>query len=75
MKHVGFRAGAAALKSDVPPFISVDQASEFLGLSRSAGYRAASTGYLPVVRWGRRMYVPTARLLALVQEINGEAGP
>ena len=33
---------------------------------RSAGYRAAAAGDLPAIRLGRRLYVPTARLCALI---------
>ena len=53
-------------RSDLPPLLSVEQACELLGVSRSAGYRAAATGDLPTVRWGRRLYIPTARLLELL---------
>ena len=52
--------------SDLPPLLSVEQASELLGVSRSVGYRAAASGDLPTWRWGRRVYVPTARLLELL---------
>jgi len=48
------------------PLLSVEQACELLGVSRSAGYRAAVSGDLPIRRWGRRQYVPTARLLELL---------
>ena len=51
---------------DLPPLLSVEQACELLGVSRSVGYRAASSGDLPTLRWGRRVYVPTARLLELL---------
>ena len=44
----------------------VQQACDPLGISRSAGYRAAATGDLPTIRLGRRLYVPTARLCALI---------
>jgi excisionase family DNA binding protein len=46
--------------------IGVEQASALLGISRSAGYRAAAAGHLPTLRFGRRVYVPTARLLAML---------
>jgi excisionase family DNA binding protein len=46
--------------------ISVERACELLGVSRSVGYRAARSGDLPTLRWGRRLYVPTARLLEMV---------
>src|SRR5829696_10543986 len=37
-----------------------------VGLSLSAGYRAAAAGHVPTIRWGHRLYVPTARLLELL---------
>lgn len=46
----------------LPPTISVEKAAELIGLSRSSAYRAAGTGELPVLRFGRRMVVPTHRL-------------
>ena len=52
--------------ADLPPLLTVEQACELLGVSRSAGYRAATTGDLPTLRWGYRLYVPTARLLELL---------
>jgi excisionase family DNA binding protein len=55
------------LDSDpLPPTLTVEQAGEFLGISRSAAYRAVSSGELPSVRIGRRLLVPTAKLLALL---------
>ena len=52
--------------SQLPALIGVEQASALLGTSRSARYRAAATGDLPTIRLGRRLYVPTARLCALI---------
>ena len=52
--------------SQLPALIGVEQACALLGISRSAGYRAAATGDLPTIRLGRRLYVPTARLAALI---------
>jgi excisionase family DNA binding protein len=49
-----------------PPLLSVEQACKLLGISRSVGYRAAASGDLPTLRWGRRLYVPTARLFELL---------
>jgi hypothetical protein len=37
-----------------------------MGISRSAAYRAVAAGDLPSVRFGCRLYVPTARLLELL---------
>jgi excisionase family DNA binding protein len=52
--------------SQLPALIGVEQACALLGISRSAGYRAAATGDLPTIRLGRRLYIPTARLRALI---------
>jgi excisionase family DNA binding protein len=52
--------------SELPALLSVEQACELLGLSRSAGYRAAAAGHIPTIRWGHRLYVPTVRLLELL---------
>lgn len=51
---------------DLPPTISVEEASEILGVSRRSAYRAAANGDLPTLRLGRRLLVPTAKLLALL---------
>ena len=53
-------------RTDYPPLLSVEQACKLLGISRSVGYRAAASGDLPTLRWGRRLYVPTARLFELL---------
>jgi excisionase family DNA binding protein len=53
-------------RADLPALLSVEQACELLGVSRSVGYRAAASGDLPTLRWGRRLYVPSARLLELL---------
>lgn len=50
----------------LPPTISVEQAGELLGVSRRSAYRAASRGQIPTVRVGRRVLVPTQRLLDLL---------
>jgi excisionase family DNA binding protein len=46
--------------------MDMDRARELLGMSRSAVYRAAAAGHLPTLRFGRRVYIPTARLLAML---------
>lgn len=60
------RTGArfADATTDLPALM--DRARELLGMSRSAVYRAAAAGHLPTLRFGRRVYVPTARLLAML---------
>jgi hypothetical protein len=52
--------------SQLPALIGVEHACALLGISRSAGYRAAAIGDLPTIRLGRRLYVPTARLATLI---------
>lgn len=51
---------------DLPPTITVEQAADLLQISRRTAYRAASNGELPTFRLGRRLLVPTARLLDLL---------
>jgi excisionase family DNA binding protein len=50
----------------LPGLLKVEQASALMGISRSAAYRAVAAGNLPSVRFGCRLYVPTARLLELL---------
>ena len=51
---------------DLPPTLTVAEAGELLGLSRSAAYRAADAGQLPTLRFGRKLRVPTPGLMALL---------
>jgi excisionase family DNA binding protein len=51
---------------DLPPTLSVEQAGAMLGIPRATAYRAAAAGQLPTFRIGRRLLVPTARLLDLL---------
>lgn len=55
---------------DYPPTMTVEQAAELLGVSRSSGYRAAALGQLPTIRLGRRLLVPTAKLLAMLGSVG-----
>ena len=48
------------------PTISVVEAGAILGLSKPSAYEAARRGDIPVLRFGRRVVVPTAKLLALL---------
>jgi excisionase family DNA binding protein len=45
----------------------VPTAAKLLGISRSAAYRLADSGELPVSRLGGRVYIVTSRLLDLVE--------
>lgn len=71
--------------TNLPPTISVEEAGELLGLSRPSAYAAANRyleegSGIPVLKLGRRLRVPTARLLALlgvsapVEEETGGTG-
>ena len=50
----------------LPPTLSVGHAARLLGVSRSTAYRAAASGQLPTLAFGRRLLVPTARLLEML---------
>lgn len=50
----------------LPPTITVEDAAEILGVSRTSAYRAAQRGEIPTIRIGRRLLVPTARLLDML---------
>jgi excisionase family DNA binding protein len=58
--------------ADFPPTISVEHAAKLLGVSRSTAYRAVAAGQLPSLRLGRRLYVPTAPLLAMLGLLGEE---
>ncbi len=57
---------------ELPPTISVERAAELLSIGRASAYRAAQTGELPTIRFGRRLVVPTARLAALLGAANDQ---
>jgi excisionase family DNA binding protein len=46
--------------------LSVAEAGALLGLSRAFAYELVARGELPVVRFGRRIVVPKAALLELL---------
>lgn len=50
----------------LPMLIPIPRAAALLGISRSAAYRCAVTGDLPVTHLGGRVYVVTAKLAALL---------
>jgi excisionase family DNA binding protein len=56
----------ATAPSGLPPTLSVERAAEVLGISRGAAYEAVRTGGIPSVRFGRRILVPTQRLMGLL---------
>lgn len=50
----------------LPLTLSVEEAGELIGISRRSAYRAVAAGHLPTLRVGRRVLIPTAKLLALL---------
>ncbi len=52
--------------TELPPTLSIERAAKLLGLSRSSAYRAAASGQLPTLVFGRRLFVPTVRLLEML---------
>ncbi|MBS3939892.1 MAG: helix-turn-helix domain-containing protein [Actinobacteria bacterium] len=56
----------ALAATDLPVLMAIEQTAQLLGISRSAAYRAAAAGQIPTVRIGRRLLVPTARLLEML---------
>ena len=68
MTSMGTDAAAHLTLTDLRErtFVSVEQAGRCLGLGRSSSYQAAKRGDLPTLRIGRRVVVPTPRLLTLL---------
>lgn len=50
--------------------LTVPEAGQVLGIGRNASYRAAANGEIPTLTIGRRILVPTARLLELLGETD-----
>jgi excisionase family DNA binding protein len=65
------RRAKGRMGSELPLTLSVEEAAKLLGVGRGLAYDAARRGELPTIRLGRRLLVPTARLLELVGAENG----
>ena len=50
---VSIAARIALDMTELPPTLSVERAGRLLGLSRSSAYRAAASGQLPTLAFGR----------------------
>lgn len=50
--------------------LTVEQAAHALHIGRGLAYELARTGGLPVVRLGRRMVIPRARLEAMLEAVG-----
>lgn len=52
------------MRTAEPPLtMTVEEAGRLLGISRKSAYKAAASGELPTVRFGRRLLVPRQRLM------------
>ena len=54
---------------------TLNEAARRLGISRALAYEAAHRGELPVCRIGRRMLVPRAALLRLLEDGPPDSRP
>jgi excisionase family DNA binding protein len=52
----------------LPPFLTVPEAATVLRLGRSATYDAITRGQIPAVRFGKKLRVPRAALVAFARE-------
>ena len=56
------------------PVMTVEEAAVVLRLSRGTAYEAVRRGDIPTIRIGRRLLVPRARLMAMLEAAgDGEA--
>jgi len=56
------------------PTISVERSGQILDISRASAYQAARRGEIPTIRIGRRILVPTARLLEMLGQEPDRVG-
>jgi excisionase family DNA binding protein len=49
---------------------SVEEAAKVLGISRATSYECVRTGEIPSIRFGKRILVPRAALLKLLEEVG-----
>jgi excisionase family DNA binding protein len=54
--------------------LTVEEAAQLLGISRSSAYEAVHRGELPTIRIGRRYVVPRAAIARMLQtnEVQGQ---
>jgi excisionase family DNA binding protein len=60
---------------ELPVVLTVEHAGRLLGLGRSASYDAVRRGELPVLRFGRRLIVPTNAILRMLALERDEGAP
>jgi excisionase family DNA binding protein len=59
---------------DLPLTLTIEEAAALLGIGRSSAYNAAARGDIPTLRLGRRLLVPSAKLLAMLGIEAGDDG-
>jgi hypothetical protein len=57
---------ARRIAGQLPPVIPIETAGALAGMSRGSSYEAAARGELPVLAFGRRRVVVTAKWLAML---------
>lgn len=65
-RTLGAHVSAASEALNLRLTLTVDEAADVLGVSRDVAYRCVESGDIPSLRLGRRIVVPTAKLLALL---------
>ena len=68
-RFVGQRTGATWDLPDpqTEPTVTVDRAGDVLGISRSTALRKVNSGEIPSIRMGRRILIPSAKLVLLAR--------
>jgi excisionase family DNA binding protein len=61
--------------ADLPDVLTVDEAAKILRISRSTAYAAVRKGDLPVLRIGRRILIPKANLMTVLDMSFNEMRP
>jgi len=56
------------------PVLTVEEAAQVLRLSRGSAYEAVRRGDIPTLRIGRRLLVPRAALLRMLDAAGTKAG-
>lgn len=52
----------------LPEFLRPDEVFKLFRMGRNAGYEAIATGQIPSIRIGRRIFIPRAAIIAMVEE-------
>jgi excisionase family DNA binding protein len=55
-------------RDDLPATLTVEEAARYLRISRALAYEGVRNGSIPSWRIGRRVLIPTRKLLALLGE-------